>query len=158
MTDTEHSLTPKRTRFWRQMPCIVFWAALFFACIRIYSVVFSFAKEIADGSGALLGRLPSLLLRDKHPCATLSVVLLACLCLGHCISKGKTTRAFFSFFIVPLVSMSVTLALSLVLLYSATTHTIPVLCDIPLPGLVDVTGLLLVIVSVAHMAKRAGNA
>ena len=31
-------------------------------------------------------------------------------------------------------------------------------CDIPLPSLVDVTGLLLVIVSVAHMAKRAGNA
>ena len=157
MTERKHSLTPM-TRLWRHLPFIVFWVALFLACTRIYSVVFSFAKEITEGSDAVLGRLPCLLLRDSHPCATLSVVLLVFLYLSHCISKGKTTRVIFSFFIVPLVSLSVTLAISLVLLYSATTHTIPVLRDIPLPGLVDVTGLLLVIVSVAHMAKRAGDA
>lgn len=157
MTDAKHSLTPM-TRLWRHLPCLVFWAALFLVCARIYIAVFSFAKEITEGANAELGRLPSLLLRDKHPSATLSVVLLACLYLSHCISTGKTTRVIFSFFIVPLVSMSVTVASSLVLLYSATTHAIPVLCDISIPSLADVMGFLLLIVSVAHMAKRAGNA
>ena len=133
---------------------IVFGAALFLSCNRLYFGLFTIAREIAEESNLNCGRLPGLLLRDDHPCATLSITLLFGLLLSYCISKRQATRTFFAFFILPIVSLSITLAFSVLVLYPLTSM-VPILCDLHFPGLVDAFCILLLTFVVVVMEEAA---
>ena len=133
---------------------IVFWAALFLSCNRLYFGWFTIAREIAEDSDLNCGLLPGLLLRDDHPCATLSIALLFGLLLSYCISKRQATRGLYAFFIVPIVSISITLAFSVSVLYPLTSM-VPILCELHFPSVVDAFCILLLTLVVVIIYEAA---
>ena len=140
--------------------CVVsfaIWVVIFIICNSIYNMSFSLAKEIIGNSNSSLGLVLNLLVRYNSPCAFLSSVLTMMLFPIYLISKGQTTRLVFSFIILPLATIAVTLLFSGMILYATIVHAIPIIFDSAMLHAYDVIAFLVLSIAAMIVAMAVGK-